>query len=225
MAISILLIIAFQAYWVRKLFNEEKSAVLKSADVVFRESIYRLQAQRFTSDTMVFKGMPGDNLFMGDIVEAVNTVKNTGKDSAGKFMISVDAETDGRMHAAQQFRRDAFAFEPFADGGGAAAAANHSDIARGLVNHSVQTDLVVTVPARDDDDVRGGRDAQRLQRRDKIIGDQMNLFVRKLVASGEVRAVVNHCDVKIQQPSGFGNSLANVATATNNQFQWRTRNL
>src|SRR5205085_5697018 len=106
MAISILLIIAFQAYWVRKLFNEEKSAVLKSADVVFRESIYRLQAQRFTSDTMVFKGMPGDNLFMGDIVEAVNTVKNTGKDSAGKFMISVDAETDGSI----QFKKDTMVY-------------------------------------------------------------------------------------------------------------------
>src|SRR5436190_23516098 len=98
MVISILLIITFQAYWVRKVFNEEKAAFEKTADLVFRESIYRLQAARFTSDTMVFKGMPDDNLFMGDVVEAVKGVRRTRRDSADKFMISIDAETDNYIH-------------------------------------------------------------------------------------------------------------------------------
>src|SRR5436190_20796220 len=102
MVISILLIITFQAYWVRKVFNEEKAAFEKTADLVFRESIYRLQATRFTSDTMVFKGMPDDNLFMGDVVEAINGTRKDRKDSTAKMMISIDAETDNRM----QFKRD-----------------------------------------------------------------------------------------------------------------------
>ncbi len=89
MAVTILLIAAFQVYWIKKLYQEENTSFKKTADIIFRETMYRLQAERFTGDTMVFKGLPGDNLFMSDIISSIQEVRTKGskKDSLQRKMV------------------------------------------------------------------------------------------------------------------------------------------
>jgi two-component system phosphate regulon sensor histidine kinase PhoR len=91
MSATILVIIAFQFYWLRKLYIEEQGNFKKSTDLVFRETMYRLQAQRFTGDSMIFKRMPDMNLFMGDVASTIQQIRIT-KDSlqTPKVMIRVD---------------------------------------------------------------------------------------------------------------------------------------
>jgi two-component system phosphate regulon sensor histidine kinase PhoR len=68
---SILLIAAFQFYWVNRLYEDEWQSLKKETDVVFRDVVYKLQLQRFRSDTTFFKkGMP-DNLFVLDVIDSV----------------------------------------------------------------------------------------------------------------------------------------------------------
>jgi hypothetical protein len=94
MAATILLIIVSQVYWLRKLYQEENNSFKKSTDLIFRETMYRLQTQRLGGDSAGFKGLPGDNLFMTDLI---TTVKKTGipiGDTAkGSIAISVKTTT------------------------------------------------------------------------------------------------------------------------------------
>ncbi|HMJ46538.1 MAG TPA: HAMP domain-containing sensor histidine kinase, partial [Ferruginibacter sp.] len=94
MVISILLIIVFQVYWLGKVFNEGKNAFRKTTDLTFKETLYRLQAARFTGYTMIFKGLPGDNVFMSDVVDAVHKTRIYNKDSTKKFIISVNTNLE-----------------------------------------------------------------------------------------------------------------------------------
>ena len=91
------------------------------------------------------------------------------------------------------------------------------------INHAGDN-IVVAVSARDDNDVRRGRNSQAAQRRQKVICNQPDLFVGEFIARGEVRAVVNHCDLEIKKSSCLGNGLPDVAAATNEQFQRWARN-
>ncbi|MEO6549983.1 MAG: HAMP domain-containing sensor histidine kinase [Ferruginibacter sp.] len=107
MIATILLIIAFQAYWLNKLYHEEDNNFRKSADIIFRETLYRLQADRFKSDTMVFRGMQDDNLFMADLVSTVGSV-SPGKKDSGKRRITISLRSgdpsghDSARHAMKQ---------------------------------------------------------------------------------------------------------------------------
>jgi two-component system phosphate regulon sensor histidine kinase PhoR len=94
MAATILLIIAFQAYWMRKLYREETGNFKKITDIIFRDAMYRLQAQRFTGDSVMFRGMMDDNLFMADFISSVEKVKE-GKDSGRqKLVISMNTHSN-----------------------------------------------------------------------------------------------------------------------------------
>jgi signal transduction histidine kinase len=53
MVAAILLIVAFQCYWLAKLYKDEYSSLKKEVDVTFRETIYKLQKQRFEKDTLL----------------------------------------------------------------------------------------------------------------------------------------------------------------------------
>ena len=65
---TIILIAAFQCYWIMRLYNDEKQNLAKETDVLFRDVVYKLQLQRFRNDTVFFKkGMP-DNLFVFDVI-------------------------------------------------------------------------------------------------------------------------------------------------------------
>ncbi len=94
MAATILLIAAFQVYWIKKLYREEENNFKKTADIIFREAMYRLQAERFTGDTLVFKGSPGDNLFMTDVVNTIQ--KERIKDSGHQQMV-ISMSTGARV--------------------------------------------------------------------------------------------------------------------------------
>ena len=67
---TIVLIAAFQFYWITRLYNTEWQNLQKETDVVFRDVVYKLQLQRFRNDTAFFKkGIP-DNLFVLDVMDS-----------------------------------------------------------------------------------------------------------------------------------------------------------
>src|SRR5215467_11041974 len=71
MTATIIMIAAFQFYWINNLYKDEWQNLGKETDVIFRDVVYRLQLQRFRNDTTVFKkGMP-DNLFVFDVIDSV----------------------------------------------------------------------------------------------------------------------------------------------------------
>lgn len=97
MAATIVLIAAFQVYWISKLYKEESDSLKKETDIAFRDVMYRLQLQRFKNDTTFLKaGKAGDNLFMFDVIDSVkHRLQDTPvlkKKGAGfrKFTISVE---------------------------------------------------------------------------------------------------------------------------------------
>jgi len=73
MAATIVLIAAFQFYWVTRLYNEESDALKKQTDVLFKDAMYKLQLQRFRSDVTFIKGHLPDNLFLFDAIDSVRT--------------------------------------------------------------------------------------------------------------------------------------------------------
>ncbi len=92
MVATILLLIAFQVYWMRKLYGEEKENFKKTSDVVFRDAMYRLQVQRFSGDTMALRAGMSDNLFMADFISSVEKIK--GDSLKQKLVISMDTHTE-----------------------------------------------------------------------------------------------------------------------------------
>src|SRR5690349_18795688 len=77
---TIVLIAAFQTYWLVKLYHDEWADVKKETDVIFRDAIYKLQVVRFKRDTVTFKRFNADsvdeNLFN---IQAINVIKNAKK--------------------------------------------------------------------------------------------------------------------------------------------------
>lgn len=67
---AICMIVAFQSYWVNRLFHEEKDRLHKQSNVLFKELVYKLQLNRFKADTLVYNTGKGNNLFA---LEAVNS--------------------------------------------------------------------------------------------------------------------------------------------------------
>lgn len=93
MAASILLIIAFQVYWMRKLYIEETASFKKTTDIIFRDAMYRLQAQRFSGDTLALRGELDDNLFMADFISSVERIKS-GDSLKQRLVISMNSHTE-----------------------------------------------------------------------------------------------------------------------------------
>lgn len=93
MAATILLIIAFQVYWMRKLYGEETTNFKKTTDIIFRDAMYRLQAQRFSGDTMALRGGLDDNLFMADFISSVEKIKG-GDSLKQRLVISMDSHSE-----------------------------------------------------------------------------------------------------------------------------------
>ena len=101
MALTILLLTAFQVYWLNKLYKEEYSNIKRNTNVLFRDCLYKLQVDRFKKDTL-FGKLPGDNLFTVDIL---NILKTRLEDSASsphrtgkKIYISVNTHIDTILH-------------------------------------------------------------------------------------------------------------------------------
>ncbi len=114
MAATILLIAAFQVYWIKRLYREEQNNFKKTADVIFRDAMYRLQAERFTGDTLVFKGMPEDNLFMADIISSVQ--RGNSRDSVKQKMV-ISMSSDTEIPTERKIDKDTVVYENFKEGG------------------------------------------------------------------------------------------------------------
>jgi two-component system phosphate regulon sensor histidine kinase PhoR len=93
MAATILLIIAFQVYWMRKLYREETGNFKKTTDVIFRDAMYRIQLQRFSGDTLALRGGLDDNLFMADFISSVEKIKG-GDSLKQRLVISMDSHSE-----------------------------------------------------------------------------------------------------------------------------------
>lgn len=66
---AIAVIVAFQCYWVNRIFLEEKERIQKQTDLLFKELVYTMQINRFKSDTLIYNTAKGNNLFA---LEAAN---------------------------------------------------------------------------------------------------------------------------------------------------------
>lgn len=102
MIAAIVLIAGFQVYWLHKLYSEEASGFKKTTDVVFRETMYKVQAQRLNRDSFFYKYIPEQNSFMGDVAELVNSKiprisfsTNTNEQNAEmSFSTNIDSSED-----------------------------------------------------------------------------------------------------------------------------------
>ena len=68
---AILLIMAFQSYWLNKLYHEEHIRLQKEAGTIFRDVVYNLQVEKFKDDTMFYRQSSGPNLFMYNTINAL----------------------------------------------------------------------------------------------------------------------------------------------------------
>src|SRR5689334_21399552 len=85
---TIILIAAFQCYWITRLYKDERTNLMKETDVIFRDVVYKLQLQRFKSDTTfakVFSKNGPDNLFAFNVLDSVREkiVDSAWRDSSG----------------------------------------------------------------------------------------------------------------------------------------------
>jgi signal transduction histidine kinase len=106
MVAAIVLIAGFQVYWLHKLYGEEASGFKKTTDVVFRETMYKVQAQRLKRDSFFYKYIPEQNSFMGDVAELVNakiprisfSTNTDEQENEMSFSTNIDSsEEDGNM--------------------------------------------------------------------------------------------------------------------------------
>lgn len=100
MVAAILLILGFQVYWLHKLYMEETAGFKKTTDIVFRETMYKVQAQRLKKDSLFFKYLPEENNFMGDVAEMVTDkipqikIVTDNADNEAGVTISSNTQTD-----------------------------------------------------------------------------------------------------------------------------------
>lgn len=86
---TIILIAAFQCYWVTRLYKDEWMNLKKETDVIFRDVVYKLQLQRFRSDTTftkIFAKNGPDNLFAFNVLDSIRKkiIDSVWRDSTGR---------------------------------------------------------------------------------------------------------------------------------------------
>ena len=119
MTAAIILIVGFQVYYVTKLYKSEWHDLKKETDVLFRETVYKLQVARFKKDTTFFTTkvridsvrMNTDNVFN---LQAINVIRNQKKNAMLKLkdsavnpkavIISLPAEGVNRREISEHFR-------------------------------------------------------------------------------------------------------------------------
>ncbi len=89
---AILLIVAFQGYWINKLFQEEKFRLEKETNTIFRDVIYNLQVDRFKADTIFYQSQKSPNLFVfnavNELIRKSASVRNNAKKKLKDTMAS-----------------------------------------------------------------------------------------------------------------------------------------
>lgn len=99
MAVTILLLMAFQVYWMRKLYYEENENFKKTADILFWETIYQLKLDRFSNDSLMLKGA---NLFITNLISSTQKIKATEDSSKKKLFITIDTHTRTHLPDSQK---------------------------------------------------------------------------------------------------------------------------
>ena len=77
LAAAILLIVAFQSYWINRLYREEWEGLKKETNGIFRDLVYRMQVERFKADTLLNNPNTSENLFK---FNAVNALRHQNED-------------------------------------------------------------------------------------------------------------------------------------------------
>jgi two-component system phosphate regulon sensor histidine kinase PhoR len=77
LAAAILLIVAFQSYWINRLYREEWEGLKKETNGIFRDLVYRMQVERFKADSFLYNPNTGENLFK---FNAVNALRHQNED-------------------------------------------------------------------------------------------------------------------------------------------------
>ncbi len=90
---AILLIVAFQSYWLIRLYKEEKEGLKKETNGIFRDVVYNMQVERFKQDTMIFRKTSGNNLFVYNAVNAIR-VQNGALKKKGITVNSGELQTE-----------------------------------------------------------------------------------------------------------------------------------
>lgn len=94
---AILLIVAFQSYWLSRLYKEEWQTLKKETNGIFRDVVYKMQVDRFKADTLIYKQTSGENLF---VYNAVNALR---KQNADLRKSSNDGKRDTAAKITQTF--------------------------------------------------------------------------------------------------------------------------
>lgn len=99
MIATIIIIAGFQVYWLNKLYEDEKQGLKKEADILFRESIFKLQMDKLQKDTL-FKKLGPDNFLLkivaasGKIAASTDSMSFTYTESSGR---KGDSAVKGRL--------------------------------------------------------------------------------------------------------------------------------
>jgi two-component system, OmpR family, phosphate regulon sensor histidine kinase PhoR len=80
MVIAILVIVAFQAYWLRKSYREEEEALNVQANFIFRETVFELQGAKMKPDSGSHIRVPAGS----GLSEMLNVLRVTARDSVTK---------------------------------------------------------------------------------------------------------------------------------------------
>ena len=152
---------------------------------------------------------------------------NFGEDGNGDLLRGEgsDIESDRGVDTLQVRRFNAFATQVFTNRGGSATTSDHSKVTNRTIDYVTEADLIVTVSPGDDDDVSGRGEAEGVEGNDKIISDQRDGWIRKLIAGSELRPVIDHSDSEIEKSSGAGESLPNMSTTADDHLERRAGDL
>ncbi|NCI48580.1 HAMP domain-containing histidine kinase [Sediminibacterium roseum] len=81
---AILLIVAFQCYWLNRLYKDEWQGLKKETNGIFRDVIYNVQLQRFSRDSFIRRQVAGTNLFAHTAVNVLRSQTAALPDKAKK---------------------------------------------------------------------------------------------------------------------------------------------
>ena len=97
MYVTITLLIVFQSYWLKTLYQEESNNFKTNTDLIFRETIYKLQGLQLSKDPNYKKGpqVQEEDVFMNQIITDVARFKdNSAKKGKGIFVYINTTDTE-----------------------------------------------------------------------------------------------------------------------------------
>lgn len=92
---AILLIVAFQSYWLNRLYKDEWEGLKKETNGIFRDVVYNMQVERAKSDTFFFKQRSGENLAVYNVVNAIRQQSSAIRKTAATK--ERDSAADGHL--------------------------------------------------------------------------------------------------------------------------------